>query len=69
MSNSLDPDQDQQNVGPVLGQNCQKMTKVVASKERGRIKTNSWTNLWKDTLSTRVQARKTWNSPNMTKNY
>ena len=36
VSNSLDPDQDQHNVGPDLGPNCfyQKMTEVSTSKER-----------------------------------
>ena len=38
MSNSLDPDQDRQNVGPDLGPNClQRLSadeKVAASKER-----------------------------------
>ena len=38
VSNSLDPDQARQNVGPALGPNClhgyQQTTKVAASKER-----------------------------------
>ena len=32
--NGLDPDQDRHNVGPDLGPNCLRMTKVDASKER-----------------------------------
>ena len=42
VSNRLDPDQDQQNVGPDLGPNCckdyQQMTKFTASSSEERVK-------------------------------
>ena len=45
MSNSLDPDQAQHSVGPVLGPNffkgCQQTTKVVASGQRAKYRTTS----------------------------